>query len=89
MKPGKLSSYTDLEAALMVIIGCYGNGAARRQALGSRYPAVQGLVETILNNDAVPDGSGADPEMIQKALLSTFYDSINEITNEVIERMGT
>lgn len=87
MTPGKLSTYSDLEAALMVIIGCYGNGDARRNALGSRYANVQKLVDQILNSGKVPNGSGADPEAIQKALLQTFYDTIDEITKEVIERM--
>lgn len=89
MTPGKLSSYSDLELALMILLGCYGNGDARRKALGARYPAAQGIVETILSSNRIPDGSGADPEEIQKALLETFYDSIKEITEEVIERMGT
>ena len=87
MTPGKLSSYSDLELALMILIGCYGNGEARRKALGSRYPAAQGLVEDILRTDRIPDGSGTDPETLQKAMLTTFYDVINEITSEVIERM--
>lgn len=87
MTPGKLASYTDLELALMILLGCYGNGEKRRQALGSRYAAAQGIVEGILANNKVPDGSGADPDAIQKAMMQTFYDSIEEVTNEVIERM--
>lgn len=87
MTPGRLSSYSDLECALMVIIGCYGNGQARRDALGSRYGAVQSIVEQILSTGKVPDGSGADPEAVKNAMLATFYDTIEEITNEVIERM--
>lgn len=87
MTPGRLSSYSDLECALMVIIGCYGNGQARRDALGSRYGAVQSIVEQILNSGNVPDGSGTDPEAVKNAMLATFYDTIEEITNEVIERM--
>lgn len=89
MTPGRLSSYSDLDLALMILLGCYGNGDARRKALGARYPAAQGIVEEILNSDKIPDGSGMDPDEIQKALLETFYDSIKEITDEVIERMGT
>lgn len=89
MTPGRLSSYSDLDLALMILLGCYGNGDARRKALGARYPAAQGIVEEILNSDKIPDGSGMDSEEIQKALLETFYDSIKEITDEVIERMGT
>ncbi len=87
MTPGRLSSYSDLECALMVIIGCYGNGQARRDALRSRYGAVQSIVEQILNSGKVPDGSGTDPEAVKSAMLATFYDTIEEITNEVIERM--
>lgn len=87
MTPGRLSSYSDLECALMVIIGCYGNGQARRGALGSRYATVQSIVEQILNSGKVPDGSGTDPEAVRNAMIATFYDTIEEITNEVIERM--
>lgn len=87
MTPGKLSSYSDLELALMILLGCYGNGEARRKALGSRYPAAQGIVEEILSTNRIPDGSGKDPAGLQKAMMQTFYDVIDEITQEVIERM--
>ena len=87
MSPGRLSSYSDLEAALLVIIGAYGNGQARRNALGSRYDAVQGLVEQILNTGKVPDGTGTDPEKLKKAMNNVYYDVIQEVTNEVIERI--
>ena len=87
MITGKLSSYSDLELALMILLGYYGNGEKRRKALGNRYPAAQGLVEDILNSGRIPDGSGTDPEALQKAMQITFYDVINEITAEVIERM--
>lgn len=42
---GPLSEYTDLELALLVMSGQFGNGQARRNALGSRYDAVQNIVE--------------------------------------------
>lgn len=87
MTPGKLSGYSDLELALMILLGCFGNGETRRKALGNRYPAAQGIVEEILSTNRIPDGSGTDPEALQKAMLKTFYDVINEITSEVIERM--
>lgn len=88
MTPGNLSSYSDLELALMILQGCYGNGAARRQALGARYNAAQGIVEKILATGRVPDGSGAaDPEQISKAVSSVFNDTIKEITEEVIKRL--
>lgn len=88
MTPGKLSSYSDLELALMILLGCYGNGAARRQALGSRYNAAQGIVEDILATGSVPDGTGsADPDQIRKAVQSVFDDTIKEITNEVVNKL--
>lgn len=87
MKPGKISSYSDLELALMVLLGVYGNGAARRQALGSRYAAAQGIVQSILNTDNIPDGSGPDPAKIRQAIQKVFEKSVNEISNEVIENL--
>ena len=87
MKPGKISSYSDLELALMVLLGVYGNGAARRQALGSRYTAAQGIVQFILHTDNIPDGSGPDPEKIRQAVQKVFEKSVNEISNEVIENL--
>jgi hypothetical protein len=88
MTPGKLSSYSDLELALMILQGCYGNGAARRQALGSRYNAAQGIVEQILATGRVPDGKGStDPDQIRKAVSSVFNDTIKEITEEVMNKL--
>lgn len=88
MRPGKLSSYSDLELALMILLGVYGNGAARKQALGSRYAAAQGIVEQILRLDIIPDGSGTvDPDKIKKAVQSVFEDAINEITEGVMNKL--
>lgn len=88
MTPGKLSSYSDLELALMILIGCYGNGNDRRQALGSRYAAAQGIVEQILRTDKIPNGTGsADPDQIRKAVSSVFNDMIKEITDEVMNKL--
>ena len=42
---GPLSEYTDLELALLVMSGQFGNGQNRRNALGARYDAIQSLVE--------------------------------------------
>lgn len=42
---GPLSEYTDLELALLVMSGQFGNGQARRNVLGARYDAVQSIVE--------------------------------------------
>lgn len=88
MRAGNLSTYSDLELALMILLGVYGNGAARKQALGNRYAAAQGIVEQILRMDIIPDGSGSvDPEKIRAAVLSVFNETINEIAKEVINKV--
>lgn len=44
---GDLNDYTDLELALLVMLGQFGNGADRRNALGKYYDNVQELVEDL------------------------------------------
>ena len=79
-----LNSYSDLELALMVLLGYFGNGAARKQKLGARYSAAQGIVEQILRG-TVPAGSGnVTAASIEKAVRNTFQDCINEITEDII-----
>lgn len=79
-----LNSYSDLELALMVLLGYFGNGAVRKQKLGARYNAAQGIVEQILRG-SVPAGSGnVTSASIEKAVRNTFQDCINEITEEII-----
>ena len=48
-----LSDYTDEQLAQKVIEGEFGNGEARRKALGSRYDAVQKLVNQMFSNASV------------------------------------
>lgn len=87
MRPGKVSSYTDLELALMIFQGCFGNGAARRQALGSRYDAAQGLVDQMLRTGAVPDGEGSgdvDPKKLQQSIDKCFDSVLTQIREEIV-----
>lgn len=87
MRPGKVNSYTDLELALMIFLGCYGNGSARRQALGSRYDAAQSIVDQILRSGQVPDGGGSgavDPEKLQQSINKCFTDVLDEIREEIV-----
>lgn len=65
-----LSKYTDEQLADMVIAGEFGNGDARKAALGSRYNAVQAIVNQKLN------GSYSAPAPAKK--------SVEEIAKEVI-----
>lgn len=87
MKPGKLSSYTDLELALMIMCGYYGNGAARKTALGSRYNAAQAIVDKMINSGKVPDGSAHSTAQIRSAISKAFTETINEFTNEIVEKL--
>lgn len=79
-----VSKYTDLELALMSMLGFTGNGADRQKLLGSRYDKVQGLINQILNTNTVPAGGGYDPDQIRKAMHAAFDSIINEVTQEVI-----
>lgn len=87
MRPGQLKTYTDLELALMIFLGCYGNGSARKHALGDRYDAAQSLVDQILRSGQVPDGEGSgsvDPEKLQQSIDKCFDDVLAEIREEII-----
>ena len=65
-----LSNYTDAQLADKVIAGEFGNGGARKSALGSRYNAVQAIVNQKLN------GSYSAPAPTKK--------SVEEVAKEVI-----
>lgn len=45
---GSLSGYSDEQLAKMVLAGQFGNGNARKAALGSRYAAVQAIVNQMV-----------------------------------------
>ena len=78
-----ISKYSDLELALMALLGYLGNGEVRRQKLGSRYSTVQGIVNQILAG-AVPAGSGIDPDKLKRAILNTFTEIIEETAEDII-----
>lgn len=89
MAPGKISSYSDLELALMIMLGCFGNGQDRKNALGSRYDAAQDIVEWILYYDKVPDGKGQlDPEKLNAAIDSVFEETLTELRKDIVEKYG-
>ena len=86
MNPGKLNSYSDLELALMILLGCYGNGQDRRNTLGSRYDAAQGIVDWILYYDKIPDGKGQlDPDKLDAAIDKVFDDTLAELRKDIVE----
>jgi hypothetical protein len=79
-----LGTYSDLELALMVLLGYYGNGADRKKRLGSRYGTVQAIVEQILRG-TVPSGTGPDvmQARISKAVSKVFQESNAQIAKEI------
>lgn len=82
-----ISQYNDLELALMVCLGYFGNGEDRRAALGSRYNAVQDLVEDLVVG-VVPKSPGSvDPAKLQKAIDEVFEDTLIELRKEIIEKI--
>lgn len=87
MKYGPIDSYTDLELALMVLLGYLGNGVKRRDNLGDRYATVQGIVQDILNTNRIPDGSAGselDPEKLDDAIDAVFDDVLADLRKEIV-----
>lgn len=78
-----LSTYSNLELALMVLLGYYGNGQDRRNKLGSRYADVQAIVEKILRGTVPAGSAGYTKEQISRSLHSVFDQMINDIVKEV------
>lgn len=83
-----ISKYSDLELALMGFLGWIGNGQDRVNLLGSRYNTVQGIINQIINTDTVPAGTASvNKDQIRKAVLSTFNDIINELSEEIVNEI--
>jgi len=83
-----ISKYSDLELALMGFLGWIGNGQDRVNLLGSRYNTVQGIINQIINTDTVPAGTASvNKDQIRKAVLSTFNDIINEVSEEIVNEI--
>lgn len=74
------SAAPDIEAlAQAVIRGEYGNGAARRAALGSNYDDVQARVnEILLGRGSSGGGGGADIEALAQAVIRGEYGNGEE-----------
>lgn len=78
-----LSTYSNLELALMVLLGYFGNGQARKNKLGSRYSDVQAIVEQILRGTVPAGSAGYTKEQISKSLHGVFDKMIDDIVSEV------
>ncbi len=77
-------SGTTLELASAVIKGEYGNGAARKNALGSRYDEVQAKVNDLYAkaNDVI-EGKYGNGET-RKAKLGSEYGIVQRIVNDIL-----
>ena len=65
----EIGEYSDLELALLVMLGQFGNGQERRNNLGVYYDSVQGIVEYLaVGICPKPDPRGLSDEQIRKAL---------------------
>lgn len=78
-----LSTYSNLELALMVLLGYFGNGQARRNKLGSRYADVQAIVEQILRGTVPAGSAGYTKDQISTSLHAVFDKMIDDIVKEV------
>ena len=89
MQKAALKTYSNLELALMVMLGYYGNGETRKKNLGDRYNTVQGIVQNIIDKQKIPAGTGLwNKDNIKKAVQSAFISDINEISEEIINAIG-
>jgi len=65
----EIGEYSDLELALLVMLGQFGNGQERRNNLGIYYDSVQGVVEYLaVGICPKPDPRGLTDDQIRKAL---------------------
>lgn len=80
---------TTAELAAEVLKGSYGNGAARKQALGDRYQEVQDLINAASKRSdsvlatMVIDGDFGNGET-RKALLGSRYKAVQAIVNRMM-----
>lgn len=77
-KEDPLAKYTDAELAAMVWQGEFGNGDARRNALGDRYEAIQKLVD-----QGVGKPGGGNTEFI------TYTVKAGDTLSAIAKRFGT
>ena len=89
---GKITSYSNLELALMVLLNYLGAGTNRKKILGSRYKEVQDLVNEIIRTGVIKDGnSNITIEELNKVLLNLepsheeYLSYIDDIIDKVKE----
>lgn len=75
MKCKDYTTNTTLELALMVMLGVFGTGDARKKALGKRYDKVQKLVNQINSTGVIPE--------------STVFSALQLINDELLKEIIT
>lgn len=86
-----LANYTNKELAQMVIDGKFGNGDARKKALGARYAAVQKIVNEMLNQPTYYTVQKGDTLSKIAAHFGTTWQKLkvlNNIPNANLIRVG-
>lgn len=80
----KLSEYSDTELSLLVWLGAFGNGANRKAVLGSRFNAVQDLVEQQARTGICEPGKSIiDLEALKKAVKATYSDAADDLIKTI------
>lgn len=90
-----LSKYTDQQLAEMVLQGTFGNGDTRKALLGSRYSAVQKIVNNLVSNkksneeiaNEVLQGKWGNGDERKKKLTAAGYDysTIQSLVNNLVK----
>ena len=80
-----VDKYSDLDLALMVMLGYLGTGTTRRKKLGSRYKSVQTLVNKIAAA-TMPEPQEVPIDKIRRTLKASMPTEaeMNEFIEEII-----
>lgn len=82
------AKYSDLDLALMVLLGYFGTGNTRRKNLGKRYANVQILVNQI-SRGTMPEPEGMSLNRLRKVLeeYRPTEEEFSAFTEEIIEKV--
>jgi hypothetical protein len=80
--------YSDLDLALMTLLGYFGTGSSRRKNLGKRYAKVQILVNQI-SRGTMPEPEGMRLNRLREVLeeYRPTEEEFNAFTEEIIEKV--
>ena len=81
----KLKNKTDSDLAIEVLHNYYGSGTARKENLGSRYEAVQELVNKFIDSKYREEYIYAGTGQSRKQFLGKDYDDTQNKINEIIK----